>query len=74
MTWLNLATHAEERDHYTPSYRARIDAAWPLDGDEQRVRLADGSELTATVERRWGYRWLDEDGAELEVVAVEIRP
>jgi len=72
--WLNLETHADERDHWTPSYRASIDARWPLDGDEQRVRLADGSEVTATVERHRGYRWLDNDGRELDVVAVELAP
>jgi len=70
--WINLETHADERDHWTPSYRASIDARWPLDGDEQRVRLADGSEVTATVEHHRGYRWLDADGQELDVMAVEL--
>ena len=72
--WINLETHADERDHWTPSYRASIDARWPLDGDEQRVRLVDGSEVTATVKKRWGYSWLDADGQELDVVAVELAP
>ena len=73
--WLNLETYAEERDHWTPSYRASIDARWPLDGDEQRVRLADGSEVTATVDRcDHRYSWLDADGQELDVVAVELAP
>ncbi len=73
--WLDLGIYAEERDGWMPSYRARIDRALHVGhGDEQRVRLSSGRELLATwSDGNCAYRgWVDADGRELDVVAVEI--
>lgn len=73
--WLDLALYAEERYSWTPSYRARIDRALNVgDGDEQRVRLGSGRETLAYwSDGNCSYRgWVDADGRELDVVAVEI--
>ncbi len=68
--WLSLATYAEERDSWSPSYRARVDSKLRVpDGAEQRVRRSDGSELTATWEETSrGKFWRGPDGEPLDDV------
>lgn len=58
-SWLSLEVYAEERDTWTPSYRAWVDGY--MNAARVRVRLDDGSEQIAT----WDHedkRWLTADG------------
>ena len=68
--WLCLETYAEERDGWTPSYRADIDRRLQVsDGEEQRVRRSNGEELVATWEEWPGWKgWLDANGQPLDDV------
>lgn len=65
MSWLSLETYAEERDTWTPSYRARVDGY--MNAARVRVRLSDGAEAIA----EWDHedkRWLDQDREPLDDV------
>lgn len=75
--WLDLGVYAEERDQWTPSYRADIDRRLRVgDGDEQRLKLTSGSVVVGVWnEGPSGSGWADEAGDPIEnIEAVELAP
>lgn len=73
--WLTLAVYAEERDGWTASYRSDVERRLSKQqGDDERVRLTDGSVVVATRGDGLLDPWCDADGEPLDVVAVELLP
>lgn len=73
--WLDLAVYTEERDGWTASYRSDVDRRLSKQqGGGERVRLADGSVVTAVRGPERLDPWCDADGEALDVAAVELAP
>lgn len=69
MTWLVLESYAEEREGYTPSYRASIERRMPIDGDAVRARVR-GEIVETTFDAQLGF--LDADGCAVEPDEIEL--